>query len=446
MKKEVLPVLITVDVEPFDKQPRRVNPNDWHGVEEIIDTLNQFRERVSEQTQRPVRFSWFLRMDSQIKELHGTPIWAANRFGKQIADLSAKGDELGLHVHTWFWDQKQSLWSENFIDPSWASHCLEVSFAAYRKAFGANCASSRFGARWISSFAVAELERLGARYDLTVEPGTDWELTDPHLGNTANFDSAPVFPYRPAPDDFAKIDATGQRSFWMIPMTTVRPELPLGFRPDFQIKRKWTLAGFANKLAKRLAPQLAIFYEGSLDWATTETIYGWVYNPAEPDQIYEVDIYDDDQLLTRVVANGFRPDLAEAGFGDGCHSFWLPAPSQLRDGKQHWIHAKIAGYDFELESSPKPVSRSNGEKAQRGTVMPYLDSHPSFFRQFIDSLLGDEKRTHLAFVVRSDVGAKKEPLAHFRQNLDYLGAHAEVNRLRFITPSQMETYFPEMQL
>lgn len=447
MKKETLPVLITVDIEPFDRQAPRDNPKDWYGVEEIVASLNQFRSRVSELTQKPVRFSWFWRMDHQIKEVYGTSKWAAQRFDKLASELLANDDEFGLHPHTWFWDEDKNLWFENFLDPAWASYCLELSFAAYRESFGPNCKSVRFGSRWISPFAISELERLGARYDLTVEPDSDWEVTEPHLGEAANFDSAPIFPYRPAPDDFRKADSSGQRDFWMIPMTTVSAELPLEFKPDTKPKKRGKFARLANKLASRVVPSLADFYEGNLDWATTATIYGWVYDPNNQDRICEVDIYDGDQLLTRLVANGFRPDLAEIGIGgDGCRSFWMHAPSQLRDGSEHAIHAKIANGDFELGQSPKMVSRAAGEKAQRGTIVPYLESHPSFFRQLIDSVLRDEKREHLALVVRTDVGARKEPFAHFRQNLDYLASHLELGRLEFVTPSEMERYFPEMVL
>lgn len=199
-----------------------------------------------------------------------------------------------------------------------------------------------------------------------------------------------------------------------------------------------------NRLAKAIAPSLAIMYEGYLDWATAETIYGWVYNPGNPEQICEVDIYDGDQLLSRVLANGFRADLLEAGIGDGYRSFWLPAPSQLRDGRQHLIHAKIAGYDFELGDSPKTVFCDKDEKAEQRRLMPYLNCHPSYFRQTIDSLLSEEMPKYLAFVIRSDAGADKEAVVYLRQNLEFLLSYPTLDRLKFVTPSEMEKYFPEM--
>lgn len=444
MNIENVPVLFLVDVEPWERQPDRINPADWHGVEQVAECLNYFRTKLRQQTGNAARFTWNFRMDPQIAELYGTPTWAAQRFARMISELSANGDELGLHTHAWRWVEERKQWVEHLNDQSWVNYSLQVSFAAYREAFGMDCRSFRFGAKWFSTATAAELERLGARFDLTVEPASSWQLTEPHIGELPDFESAPVLPYRPAHNDFLKVDETGQRNLWMIPLTTVSPDLILESRPNYTVKRKGRLGRNMNRLAKAIAPSLAIMYEGYLDWATAETIYGWVYNPGNPEQICEVDIYDGDQLLSRVLANGFRADLLEAGIGDGYRSFWLPAPSQLRDGRQHLIHAKIAGYDFELGDSPKTVFCDKDEKAEQRRLMPYLNCHPSYFRQTIDSLLSEEMPKYLAFVIRSDAGADKEAVVYLRQNLEFLLSYPTLDRLKFVTPSEMEKYFPEM--
>lgn len=69
------------------------------------------------------------------------------------------------------------------------------------------------------------IERLGARYDLTVEPGAlAVHSLHPGLdatGHTADMRSAPREPYRPSPDDPMR---AGDGSLWMIPLTSMDPD------------------------------------------------------------------------------------------------------------------------------------------------------------------------------------------------------------------------------
>ena len=62
-------------------------------------------------------------------------------------------------------------------------------------------------------------------------------------------------------------------------------------------------------------------YEGNVDISTSLRIEGWARRSApEPSQCY-VSIICQGRLLSRVVADVFRPDLAERGMGHGCWGF-----------------------------------------------------------------------------------------------------------------------------
>jgi hypothetical protein len=99
-------------------------------------------------------------------------------------------------------------------------------------------------------------------------------------------------------------------------------------------------------------------YEGFLDIADCDTIHGWAWDQNNPDTALSIEIYDGSTLLATVKANELREDLIKAGKGAGKYAFtYTPSPN-LRDRKPHTIHAKIAGSDYELGSSPKTITCS----------------------------------------------------------------------------------------
>ena len=105
------------------------------------------------------------------------------------------------------------------------------------------------------------------------------------------------------------------------------------------------------KTANTAAPIASL--EGTLDLATTAEIAGWAWDRKQPDSIISIDIYDGDAKITTVQADQFREDLQKAKIGNGKHSFSLPTPDSLKDGKSHKIRAKLSGTNQELTESPR---------------------------------------------------------------------------------------------
>lgn len=60
---------------------------------------------------------------------------------------------------------------------------------------------------------------------------------------------------------------------------------------------------------------------GYIDALEERRIAGWAWCRTRPDAPVEVEFRLDGVALKRVVADGFRPDLARAGAGDGKHAF-----------------------------------------------------------------------------------------------------------------------------
>jgi O-antigen biosynthesis protein len=77
---------------------------------------------------------------------------------------------------------------------------------------------------------------------------------------------------------------------------------------------------------------------GNLDTAGRERISGWARDRASPNAPVRLRIYDNDVVIGEVVADLFRPDLKEAGVGNGRHGFELEFPGGLSPLVRHVIH------------------------------------------------------------------------------------------------------------
>jgi len=86
------------------------------------------------------------------------------------------------------------------------------------------------------------------------------------------------------------------------------------------------------------------------------SIFGWAWDPTQPDVPVAVDIYEGKTLLGTVLANKLRPDLVKLTKDNGKHGFSYPFPVDLRDGKPHSISARISGANIELRSSPQSLT------------------------------------------------------------------------------------------
>ncbi len=220
-----VPLILLIDVEPDDRAPARRGDKSWPGIDRVFRYVRRLRPRLEEATGAPVHFSWSLRMDPQVRELHGDARWVARRYENEFARLSEAGDDIGLHPHAWRWDGRRDTWVNDLADPAWIEECVAVSFAAYRDAFARDCLSHRFGDRFIDDRTLAAAERCGAKYDLTLEPGMRGRRVRERVGigrgRTPDHSSAPRYPYRPSRHDLLRPAQDGDaREIWMIPLTS----------------------------------------------------------------------------------------------------------------------------------------------------------------------------------------------------------------------------------
>jgi len=216
-----IPILICIDVEPNERVIDPGVPADWTGFERTVEFFSELRPRLETATRSAVHFSWFLRMDPQITDTSGSPDWVVTRYPRLIAELEAAGDELGLHSHAFRWDAPAHDWVADYANQEWVDHCVRSSFEAFQTSLHRQCRSFRFGDHWMNDQTIGLLEKLGARFDLTLEPGaaTPQMPGEIFTGAFPDYSRIPQVPYRPHVSDFKKPSWWWKRDLWIIPIS-----------------------------------------------------------------------------------------------------------------------------------------------------------------------------------------------------------------------------------
>jgi hypothetical protein len=99
-----------------------------------------------------------------------------------------------------------------------------------------------------------------------------------------------------------------------------------------------------------------------IDEVNEKGIAGWAWDSHSPNFPLTVEVYVDDTQLASVSADQFRPDLRDAGIGDGRHAFTLPTSVLPKDGKPHAVRVKVAG--------------TGGTIVQKGVLLPRQAERP----------------------------------------------------------------------
>lgn len=221
-----------IDVEPDGLFIDRTKPLPWKGYEGAYEYFTELRPRLAQMTGVPVHYSWFYRLDPQVAETYGSPEWPIVHYPEYIEEFLRNGDEVGLHPHAYRWDKKNNNWIEDLGNQDWVNHSVEMGFDTYTKLFKRTCESFRFGAYWINSGTINLAEKLGAKFDLTVEPGFKMKerIYPKHYYSASlpNYDHCPRIPYRPSKLDFTKPDLNRNEGLWIIPLSTGKVSYQFG--------------------------------------------------------------------------------------------------------------------------------------------------------------------------------------------------------------------------
>jgi len=251
------PVVVCIDVEPDVRQladaPR------WTGFEALAAWMTEERDRLSRVTGAPARFSWFVRLDSQIAEMYGSPAWPLVHYGRQIAALRAAGDAFGVHVHAYRRAAADEPWMADDGDQAWVDRNVADSLDVFARTLGFACRLFRFADRWMNDATVRCLEARGVAIDLSLEPGLTADSTttrrEVHSGSSPDLSSVPRVPYRPSRADFRVPDPDRADGLWMMPVTTARLSGALAwarrlrYRPGFRRHSSFNMMALNLNLA-----------------------------------------------------------------------------------------------------------------------------------------------------------------------------------------------------
>lgn len=227
-----IPVILCIDAEPDKPFNHRADPLPWRGYQRAVAFFAGFRAKLETLSAAEVHLSWFYRMDPQIEQIHGDAGWAISSYTAEIEGLRRAGDELGLHTHPFRWDEKADTWLQDYGNQSWIEHSLHMAFDTFRRELGRDCVSFRFGDRWMNEPSFQLLERLGVRYDLTLEPGSkrlpSYHPRKPHTGFIPDQRGVPRSIYRPAKSDYQQRDDSRLDGPLIIPVSTAPIHLESG--------------------------------------------------------------------------------------------------------------------------------------------------------------------------------------------------------------------------
>jgi hypothetical protein len=237
-----IPVIFCVDVEPDPRQVNRAAREPWDGYEFTQRYVRDLRPRIEALTGAPAHFSWFLRMDPQVAEPYESATWVPDSYREHMDEIQRAGDEIGVHPHPYRWLENERAWLQDFGNQAWVDRCLRVSLEAFATAFRRPCLSMRFGDRWLNTPTVNLAERLGVRFDLTVEPGAPplpaLMAEERTSGSLPGYRRVARFPFAPSPSDFRRRVRRGARAIRLIPLTS--GHLRFGMRhPRRYLRRLW---------------------------------------------------------------------------------------------------------------------------------------------------------------------------------------------------------------
>jgi hypothetical protein len=219
-----------------------------------MTVVERLRSGLEEAGGKRPRFTWFLRMDPQVRQLFGGADFIVDTFHDQIRQLQTNGDVFGLHVHSLRWCKSRDAWIHDFADQGWLRHCVESSFEAFWDAFGYPSVRHRFGSGYLSDEIVSLIDELGTRVDLTMEAGLSASMLRPPtpvVGTFPDYRRVPRAPYRPSRRNFRRADHCRERGIVLVPLSTMgrRPEktwwwntvreVRRGFHPSAQPLHLW---------------------------------------------------------------------------------------------------------------------------------------------------------------------------------------------------------------
>ena len=172
------------DVNPC--RPRWDWTQYWHDLSEC------FRSQE-------VPISWLIRVDDgPIRES------MLNLFRSEILELKSKGDEVGIHIHTWAWNWRSSKWYQT-KDPKYETRIVHRSLDMFKTKLGFAPSSIRMGWNTMSNEIMRVLDARDLLVDSSAIPNAFCSGKFGKRDNIIDWSRAPNIPYHPSYDDYQSL-------------------------------------------------------------------------------------------------------------------------------------------------------------------------------------------------------------------------------------------------
>ncbi len=230
---KTLYVVIGCDTDPDRDYFLNDTPSDSLGWRGMLEGIPRAKEKLATLTDSdghaPV-FTWLLRVDHQVKEIHGAynHVLAANH--DFLLEVEKSGDELGWHPHFWCYDENKKAWRQNHEDTDWQLTMLAEAHAAFQEVLPGRPVSARMGWGYHNNRTMAALDKLGIKVELSGLPGLRI-LPAKNSGPLSNFfdwHNSPDHCYRPSAANYRRPASEGEPSLGLlvVPNLVSRSLLP----------------------------------------------------------------------------------------------------------------------------------------------------------------------------------------------------------------------------
>jgi len=213
----------------------------WRGMTEGIPAVKSLLRGVVDSTGREPVFTWLLRADGQIRQVHGEYGWVVRAYESFLRSLQRSGDELGWHPHFWRRDTETSRWFQEVNDVDWQVEMLREAHGDLATCFPGAPKSVRMGWGYHNNRTYRALGELGVAVDLSAVPGYR-TLTGAPPARTENlFDwhSTPRTPFKPSLVDYRRAAREGESSCQALEVPSfVSASVRWGLVSGLQLARK----------------------------------------------------------------------------------------------------------------------------------------------------------------------------------------------------------------
>ncbi|MGD8546017.1 MAG: hypothetical protein PVH12_07565, partial [Candidatus Bathyarchaeota archaeon] len=173
----------------YDMKPAKIK---WDWTHHWSDLSQIFKDKK-------VPVTWFIRVDDG--PIRGKML---DLFKDKILGLKDEGDEIGIHIHTFFWNQKLSKWIQT-TDPTVEAKIVHQSLNIFERKLRFSPTSARMGWYTMSNEIMRALESNDLLVDSSAIPETSSSGKFGERDNIYNWSRAPNIPYYPSHDDYQSL-------------------------------------------------------------------------------------------------------------------------------------------------------------------------------------------------------------------------------------------------